>query len=125
MTTNCNTCVLSFNVLKHGLLNHNFGFYLHFSQLFTFVNESRLDTGTYPSMRVMLELFNPYIGQPDPDIDNEIELFLFELLKTESMLVAFQYLSDWGMVKIQINAIYISSILFYVYLFFIIEFFPL
>ena len=65
-------------------------------QLFVFVNESRLETGLYPMMRTLLQFFNPYIGEPDPDLTVEIEEFMDVLLETECMTACHEFLQLWG-----------------------------
>lgn len=67
-------------------------------RLFTNVNEDRFETGVYPSFRTLLSKFNPRIGQADPDLTVDIEVFLDAVLATGPMQEAYQCLvnPDWG-----------------------------
>ena len=60
------------------------------------MNEDRLNTGIYPLMKVLLDNFNPQLGEPDPELDAEISTFLDAVLETEPMQVALTWLAQWG-----------------------------
>ena len=66
------------------------------NSLFISVNEERLNTGVYPLAKVLLDNFNPQIGEPDPELDAEISAFLDAVLATEPMQVALSWLTGWG-----------------------------
>ena len=66
------------------------------NRLFTFVDETRFDTGLYPLTIDLINKFNPQIGEEDPDLTEEIDLFLDALLATDVMQRTQEYLVDWG-----------------------------
>ena len=47
-------------------------------------------------MKVLLDNFNPQLGEPDPELDAEISTFLDAVLETEPMQVALTWLAQWG-----------------------------
>ena len=65
-------------------------------RLFSYVDESRLLTGLYPSFLALLSGFNPQLGVEDDPLDAEIDDFLDTLLTTEVMVIAHGCLVEWG-----------------------------
>ena len=47
-------------------------------------------------MLTLLQFFNPRIGEPDPDLTFEINVFIDVILQTECMNTCYSYLQDWG-----------------------------
>ena len=81
-------------------------------RLFTFVDESRFETGVYPLLIDLLNQFNPNIGEEDPDLSAEVELFLDRLLETEVMNATQQVLVEWGEKNVAHKNINNNKILF-------------
>ena len=66
------------------------------ARLFTFVDESALNTSTFVPFRALLNNFNPVLGQEDPDVTEETNAFLTELIATEAISILHGCLLDWG-----------------------------
>ena len=66
------------------------------ARLFTFVDESALNASTFVPFRALLNNFNPVLGQEDPDVTEETNAFLTELIATEAISILHGCLLDWG-----------------------------
>ena len=68
-----------------------------------FVNVTRFSTGVYPSFIDLLEKFNPQIGEDDPDLETEVNLFLDTVMATDPMRTAHSHLVSWGIFPFTLN----------------------
>ena len=55
-----------------------------------------METGTYPAFMDLLYLFNPKIGEPEPEHESNVTAFLDALIQTPAMVTAHGYLVNWG-----------------------------
>ena len=60
------------------------------------MNEERLETGTYPTYMDLLYLFNPKIGEEEPEHSDNVTAFLDAVIQTATIQTAHAYLVDWG-----------------------------
>ena len=65
-------------------------------RLFTYVDETVLDGLTYATLRVLLDNFDPILGQADPVLDAEVTAFVDALLTTQPIILLHSCLVDWG-----------------------------
>ena len=78
--------------------------------MFLSVDESRFLTGLYPAHIDLLTKFNPQIGEADPDLTAEIEVYLDVLMETGPMQEAYSCMSEWGNHKMYMYDVFYTAI---------------